>query len=38
MLDRIITKFEADGIKFKFENNSQWKKLGYKDPMAEDDD
>ena len=38
MLDRIITKFEADGIKFKFEKNSQWKKLGYKDPMAEDDD
>lgn len=38
MLSRIIRKFEADGIKFKFEKNSEWKKLGYKDPMAEDDD
>lgn len=38
MLDRIITKLEADGVKFKFEKDSQWKKLGYKDPMAEDDD
>ena len=38
MLERIITKLEADGVKFKFEKDSQWKKLGYKDPMAEDDD
>lgn len=38
MLNRIITKLEADGVKFKFEKDSQWKKLGYKDPMAEDDD
>lgn len=38
MLDRIITKLEADGVKFKFEKDSQWKKLGYKDPMADDDD
>ena len=38
MLDRIITKLEADGVKFKFEKDSQWKKLGYKDPMAEDYD
>ena len=38
MLQRIITKLEADGVKFKFEKDSQWKKLGYKDPMAEDDD
>ena len=38
MLSRIIRKFEADGIKFKFEKNSEWKKLGYKDPMADDDD
>lgn len=38
MLERIITKLEADGVKFKFEKDSQWKKLGYKDPMSEDDD
>ena len=37
MLQRIITKLEADGVKFKFEKNSQWKKLGYKDPLAPDD-
>ena len=37
MLQRIITKLEADGVKFKFEKDSQWKKLGYKDPLAPDD-
>ena len=37
MLERIITKLEADGVKFKFEKDSQWKKLGYKDPLAPDD-
>ena len=37
MLQRIITKLEADGVKFKFEKNSEWKKLGYKDPLAPDD-
>ena len=37
MLQRIINKLEADGVKFKFEKDSQWKKLGYKDPLAPDD-
>lgn len=37
MLQRIINKLEADGVKFKFEKNSEWKKLGYKDPLAPDD-
>ena len=36
MLERIINKFEADGTKFKYEKNSEWKKDGYKDPMEED--
>ena len=38
MLERIIAKFEADGIHFKFEKDSEWKKLGYKDPEAPDED
>jgi len=38
MLERIINKFEADGIKFKFETNDQWKKAGYADPEAAEDD
>ena len=37
MPQRIINKLEADGVKFKFEKDSQWKKLGYKDPLAPDD-
>ena len=32
MIERLITKYEAEGIKFKFEKNSEWKKAGYKDP------
>lgn len=32
MLERIISKFEADGIEFKFEKDSEWKAKGYKDP------
>ena len=32
MLERIINKFEADGIEFKFEKDSEWKAKGYKDP------
>ena len=32
MLERIINKFEADGITFKFEKDSEWKEKGYKDP------
>ena len=35
MLERIINKFEADGIKFKFDKDSEWKKLGYKDPTED---
>lgn len=35
MLERIISKFETDGIKFKYETNEDWKKAGLKDP-AED--
>ena len=32
MLERIINKFEADGITFKFKKNEEWKKKGYEDP------
>jgi len=32
MLERIINKFEADGITFKFKKNEEWKKKGYSDP------
>ena len=32
MLERIINKFEADGITFKFKKNEEWKKKGYHDP------
>ena len=32
MLERIINKFEADGITFKFKKNDEWKKKGYQDP------
>lgn len=35
MLERIISKFEADGIKFKYEKDSEWKKAGYKDPTED---
>lgn len=35
MLERVIRKLEADGIKFKYEKNSEWEKAGYKNP-AED--
>lgn len=35
MLERLISKLEADGIKFKFEKDEEWKKLGYKDPNEE---
>lgn len=30
--ERLINKLEAEGIKFKFEKDSQWKEAGYKDP------
>ena len=32
MLERLINKYEADGIKFKFEKDKEWKDVGYKDP------
>lgn len=38
MLERIIARIEADGVKFKYEKDSQWKKAGYKDPLADDDE
>jgi len=31
-MERLVNMFEADGIKFKFEKNSEWKEKGYKDP------
>ena len=35
MVDRLVRKFEADGIKFRFEKNSEWKEVGYEDPDAD---
>ena len=35
MLDRLINKFEADGVKFKYETNDEWKKAGLKDPLED---
>jgi hypothetical protein len=35
MLERIIDKLEADGIKFKYETNADFKKAGLKDPSEE---
>ena len=32
MMERLINKLEADGLKFKFEKDEEWKKAGYKDP------
>ena len=31
-MERLINKFEADGIKFKYETDKGWKDAGYKDP------
>lgn len=31
MLERLIHKFEADGLKFKFEKDEEWRKEGYED-------
>jgi len=31
-MERLIRKLEADGLKFKFEKDSEWKAKGYKDP------
>lgn len=35
MLQRIINKIEADGIKFKYEKDDEWRKAGYKDPLED---
>lgn len=32
MVDRLVRKFEADGVKFRFEKNSEWRDAGYEDP------
>jgi len=32
MLERLISKYEADGIKFKYEKDKEWKAEGLKDP------
>ena len=32
MLERFLNKCEADGVKFRFEKDAEWKKAGYKDP------
>jgi MoxR-like ATPase len=31
-MERLVRKLEADGLKFKFEKDSEWKAKGYKDP------
>ena len=35
IFNRLLNKFEADGIKYKFETNEGWKKAGYKDPYED---
>ena len=35
ILQRIINKFEADGITFTYEKNADWKKAGLKDPTED---
>lgn len=35
ILQRLINKFEADGIKFKYETNDEWKKAGLADPTED---
>lgn len=35
MLDRFISKMEADGITFKYETDDEWRKAGYVDPFEE---
>ena len=34
-MERLIRKLEADGLKFKFEKDEEWKAKGYKDPNAD---
>ena len=38
MLQRLINKFEADQVTFKFETNKGWEKAGYADPEKDEDD
>lgn len=35
MFDRYINKLEADGIKFKYETDDEWKKAGLVDPFED---
>ena len=35
MLERLIAKFEADGIKWKYDKPQDWKKLNLEDPMED---
>lgn len=35
MLDRFINKMEADGIKFKYETDDEWRKAGLTDPFED---
>lgn len=35
MLRRLIDKFEQDGVKWKFQKNSEWQAKGYKDPTED---
>ena len=35
IFNRLLNKFEADGVKYKFETNEGWKKAGYKDPYED---
>ena len=35
MLERIINKLEADGVKFKYETDAEWKKVGLSDPYED---
>ena len=35
MFDRYINKLEADGLKFKYETDDEWKKAGLSDPFED---
>ena len=35
MFDRYINKLEADGLKFKYETDAEWKKAGLVDPFED---
>ena len=35
MFDRFINKLEADGIKFKYETDDEWRNAGYTDPFED---